>query len=117
MSTELLVTIVGALTTIFGSFLGWLFGKKRQNAELASMQLDYIKKLDDYYVEKIESLMLKDKEREVELSRINQVLKALINTICIRKVCPDRMGLSPEEMLHILQGDIPLNDILDGVKN
>lgn len=117
MSTELIISLLGTLTTITSGVMGWMFGKKRQNAEIASMQLDYIKKLDDYYVEKIESLMLKDKEREVELSRINQVLKALINTICIRKACPDRMGLSPEEMLHILQGDIPLNDILDGVKN
>ena len=117
MSTELLVTIIGALTTIFGSFLGWVFGKKKQNAEVASMQLDYIKKLDDYYVEKIEALMMKDKEREAELNRINQVLKAFINTICIKKACTERMGLSPEEMLSILQGDLQVKDILDGPTN
>ena len=111
MSTELIISLLGALTTITSGVMGWMFGKKRQNAEIASMQLDYIRKLDDYYVEKIESLMEQDKIREAELTRIKYVLKSLVNTLCIKKDCNIRIGFNPMEIDQILQGTIPIKDL------
>lgn len=47
MSTEIIIALLGIASTI----VSWALGRRRTNAEVAAMQMDYIKSADTFYRE------------------------------------------------------------------
>lgn len=111
MYQDLILTIGGTLTTILSGFLGWLFGRKRQNAEIAHMQLDYIAKMDKFYNEiidnlrkDVEELSEKDRVRGKEMLILRSMVTNIVNDVCLKKGCSMRIYYTEEELNSILKG-------------
>lgn len=111
MSPEILVSILGGLSSITTGFVGWLFGRKRQNAEIAHMQLDYITKMDKFYNDiidnlrkDIEELNEKDRVRSKEMLVLRSLVTNIVNDVCLKKGCAMRIYYTEEELNSILKG-------------
>ena len=108
---DISLTIVGTLTSVLSGFLGWLFGRKKQNAEIAHMQLDYMTKMDRFYNETIdnlrkdvEELIEKDRARNKEMLVLRSLVTNIVNDVCLKKGCAMRIYYTEEELNSILKG-------------
>ena len=111
MSPEILISILGGLSSVTTGFVGWLFGRKRQNAEIAHMQLDYITKMDKFYNDiidnlrkDIEELNEKDRVRSKEMLVLRSLVTNIVNDVCLKKGCAMRIYYTEEELNSILRG-------------
>lgn len=111
MSPEILISILGGLSSLTTGFVGWLFGRKRQNAEIAHMQLDYITKMDKFYNDiidnlrkDIEELNEKDRVRSKEMLVLRSLVTNIVNDVCLKKGCAMRIYYTEEELNSILKG-------------
>lgn len=108
---DISLTIVGTLTSVLSGFLGWVFGRKKQNAEIAHMQLDYMTKMDKFYNETIdnlrkdvEELIEKDRARNKEMLVLRSLVTNIVNDVCLKKGCAMRIYYTEEELNSILKG-------------
>lgn len=108
---DISLTIVGTLTSVLSGFLGWVFGRKKQNAEIAHMQLDYMTKMDKFYNETIdnlrkdvEELIEKDRVRNKEMLVLRSLVTNIVNDVCLKKGCAMRIYYTEEELNSILKG-------------
>lgn len=112
MTPEIIVSIVGVLSSVVSGMLGWVFGRKKQNAEIAHMQLDYITKMDKFYNDiidnlrkDIEELNEKDRVRSKEMLVLRSLVTNIVNDVCLKKGCPMRVYYTEEELNSILKGN------------
>lgn len=111
MNPDVLTSIVGVGGSILGAILGWVFGRKKQNAEIAHMQLDYIAKMDKFYNEiidnlrkDVEELNEKDRVRSKEMLVLRSMVTNIVNDVCLKKGCSMRIYYTEEELNSILKG-------------
>ena len=84
MGTEVMIAIVGAITTVFGAIIGNMQGKKKSNAEAGLMQIQTLEEIRKFYQTTITSqaeLVLRRDERitalEAELALYKQKVDML----------------------------------------
>ena len=111
MTPEITISIVGAIASVGTGFIGWVFGRKKQNAEIAHMQLEYISKMDKFYNEiidnlrkDVEELNEKDRVRSKEMLVLRSLVTNIVNDVCLKKGCPMRIYYTEEELNSILRG-------------
>lgn len=112
LSSDILISILGGLSSIATGLIGWLFGRKRQNTEIAHMQLDYIAKMDKFYNDiidnlrkDIEELNEKDRVRSKEMLVLRSLVTNIVNDVCLKKGCAMRVYYTEEELNSILRGN------------
>lgn len=113
MNPEVLISIIGVAGSAISAWLGWIFGRKKQNAEVAQMQLDYITKMDKFYNDiidnlrkDIEELNEKDRARSKEMLVLRSLVTNIVNDVCLKKGCAMRIYYTEEELDQILRHKI-----------
>lgn len=111
MSTEVIIALVGALTTILGTMLGNMQGRKKSNAEAGLMQVQTLEEIRKFYQTTIASqseLVLRRDERitalEAELALYKQKVDVLQQIVSryMNKQYSDNVGFTPSEVAEIL---------------
>lgn len=100
MSTEIIIAIIGIVSTI----VSWALGRRRTNAEIASMQMDYIKKADIFYNERIDRLQSEVTEQAKQIRALKLIVDRMIDDACLVKQCPKREYYTPDTLEEILEG-------------
>lgn len=106
MDMTVLIALIGILSNVISAWAGWFFGRKKQNAEVAMMQLEYIKSSDAFYKEKINDLTEENRRISIELHQLKAVVDAMIDDACLVKGCSKRQYYSPDRISEILRGHI-----------
>lgn len=97
----LITAAIGIVSTAVTGWLGWFFGRKRSNAEVADMQLNYIKKMDDYFTKKVDNLIAENERLSFELYQLKVIVDAMIDDACITKGCNKRENYTPHKLEEI----------------
>ena len=113
--TELIIALVGAITTVFGAILGNIQGRKKSNAEAGLMQVQTLEEIRKFYQTTIASqaeIVLKRDERisilENELAIYKQkvdMLQQVVSKLMYKKCSGDQNNadtFSQEEVLDML---------------
>ena len=116
MSQDVIISLIGIAGSAVTGLLGWIFGRRRQNAEIAHMQLDYIAKMDRFYNDiidnlrkDIEELSEKDRVRSKEMLVLRSLVTNIVNDVCLKKGCAMRIYYTEEELESILQHKNPVS--------
>lgn len=100
MGTEIIIAIIGVVSTI----VSWALGRRRANAEIASMQMDYIKKADVFYNERIDRLQAEVTSQAKQIRALKLIVDRMIDDACLVKQCPKREYYTPDTLEEILEG-------------
>ena len=81
MYTEIVIAIIGVISTVISSIVTWFISKRKYNAEvdntvIDSMQksLEFYKQLSDDNKERLDSLLKKNDQLEDEVAELRQLL-------------------------------------------
>lgn len=99
MATEIIIAIIGVVSTV----VSWALGRRRTNAEIATMQMDYIKSADTFYRERIDSLQDEVTKQAKQLRALRLIVNKMIDNACLVQKCPKRMYFSPDTLVEILE--------------
>lgn len=100
MGAEIIIAIIGVVSTI----VSWALGRRRTNAEIASMQMDYIKKADVFYNERIDRLQAEVTSQAKQIRALKLIVDRMIDDACLVKQCPKREYYTPDTLEEILEG-------------
>ena len=100
MGTEIIIAIIGVVSTI----VSWALGRRKTNAEIASMQMDYIKKADVFYNERIDRLQVEVTSQAKQIRALKLIVDRMIDDACLVKQCPKREYYTPDTLEEILEG-------------
>lgn len=100
MGTEIIIAIIGVVSTI----VSWALGRRRTNAEIASMQMDYIKKADVFYNERIDRLQAEVTSQAKQIRALKLIVDRMIDDACLVKQCPKREYYTSDTLEEILEG-------------
>lgn len=98
MATEIIIALIGIASTI----VSWALGRRRTNAEIASLQMDYIKKADTFYNDRIDKLQEEVTEQAKQIRVLRILVDKMIDDACLAKNCPKRMYYTPNTLAEVL---------------
>lgn len=101
MSTEVIIALIGVASTI----VSWALGRRRTNAEIANMQMDYIKKADIFYNERIDALQEEVSKQATEIRALRVILNRVIDNACLEQKCSKRIYYNPDTLSDILTAE------------
>ena len=88
---------LGVITTIGSGWTSWFFARKKYNSEvdnnlIKNMQesLEFYKKLSDDNKERLEDVLKRNEELEMEIKKLNERLLNIMTTICVDLSCQVR---------------------------
>jgi hypothetical protein len=98
VSTEIIIALLGIASTI----VSWALGRKRTNAEVAAMQMDYIKSADTFYRERIDNLQKEVAEQAKQIRALRLIIDKVIDNACLVQKCPKRKYYNPDILAEIM---------------
>lgn len=94
MTTEVIIALIGVLSTITGSWTSWFFARKKYNSEvdnnlIENMQksLEFYKKLSDDNKSRLDEALKRNDLLEKEMFQLRQQVFELMNNICYDVTC------------------------------
>lgn len=109
MNTEILITLLGVLSSGITGFIGWFVGRRKQNAESSILEVTALKEIRAFYEailkdnsEQISQyIQLAQKDRE-DLRNLRIIVDNLIDDACLKKGCSDRIYYDARKVNSIL---------------
>lgn len=110
MSTEVILSLITILASIISGVMGWLFGRRKQNAKAVLLETQGIDAMRQFYETILndinkrlqEYIQLSTKNRS-ELHQLRQVVDILIDEACLRIGCNKRIFYSSNTRDSILK--------------
>lgn len=100
MTSELLIALIGVLSTALGSYMSFLFTRKKYHTEvdnnvIENMQksLDFYTKLSDDNKARLEEALKRNDALEDEVRDLRNQMFKLLNNICYDLTCSARQKL------------------------
>lgn len=97
MTTEVIIALIGVLSTITGSWTSWFFARKKYNSEvdnnlIENMQksLEFYKKLSDDNKERLDEVLKRNEDLESQVEQLRNQVFSLMQTMCIDMTCEYR---------------------------
>lgn len=95
LDIQVIVTgVVGLITTITGSWVSWLFAKKKYNAEVDSNLIENMQKSLDFYMKlsddnkaRLDEALKRNDALEDEVRELRKQMFELMNNICYDMSC------------------------------
>lgn len=98
MSAEIIIALIGVASTV----VSWLLGRRRTNAEIANMQMDYIKKADVFYNGRIDTLQEEVTKQAKQIRILKLVIDKMLDDACLSKNCSKRIYYTPATLKEIM---------------
>lgn len=103
MTTEVIIALIGVLSTITGSFTSWVFARKKYNSEVDNnlienmkKSLDFYKQLSDDNRERLEEVLKRNENLEAEVAQLRAQVFDLMHSICFDLTCNYRKAIKPD---------------------
>lgn len=97
MYTEIIIAIIGVISTVISSVVTWFISKRKYNAEvdntvIDSMQksLEFYKQLSDDNKERLDNLLKRNDQLEDEVAELRRQVFNMLNNVCYRQSCTIR---------------------------
>lgn len=114
---EILIAIIGVISTVTGSFTSWFFTRKKYHTEVTSNELENLKKSLDFY----ENIVKDNNKRlqfyidlaennRIEVYRLKGTIHRLLNNSCLDDGCSKRKFYTEKQIREILGEIIPAID-------
>lgn len=94
MSTEIIISIIGFITTTAGSTLSWFLARKKYNTEVDSSiinnmreSLEFYKSLSTDNKERLDEMLKRTDSLEEENNKLKNQMMGLLSSICIDLSC------------------------------
>lgn len=101
MSTEITIALIGIVST----FVSWLLGRRRTNAEIASMQMDYIEKANIFYNNRIDELQKEVRKLERQTRGLKLLIDKMLDDACLVKGCSKRVYYTPDILKEVMSAE------------
>lgn len=101
MPTEVIIALIGVASTV----VSWALGRRRTNAEIANMQMDYIKKADTFYNQRIDALQNEVQEQSQQLRALRIIVDRMVDNACLAKQCSKRIYYNPDTLAEIFKDE------------
>lgn len=99
MSTEIIIALIGILSTIISSWVSWFLTRRKYNSEvdnnlIKNMQdsLEFYKKLSDDNKSRLDEVLKRNENLEEEVKELRQQVMGLMTSICTDLSCQIRKG-------------------------
>lgn len=99
MSTEIIIALIGILSTIISSWVSWFLTRRKYNSEvdnnlIKNMQdsLEFYKKLSDDNKSRLNEVLKRNENLEEEVKELRQQVMGLMTSICTDLSCQIRKG-------------------------
>lgn len=97
MITEIIVGLIGVLSTVVSSFITFILTKKKYNAEVdASViqnlkeSLEFYRKLSDDNKQRLDDILKRNEQLEDEVKELRKQVLSLMASICYDATCTAR---------------------------
>lgn len=94
MSSELIIALIGIVSTIVSGWTSWFFTRKKYNSEvdnsvIANMKesLDFYKQLSDDNRERLEEVLRRNEQLEKEIQQLRTQVFELMTNLCYNMGC------------------------------
>ena len=94
MSTEIIIALIGILSTVISSWVSWFLTRRKQNSEVdnttiqnMSESLEFYKKLSDDNKRRLDEVLLRNDQLEKEIEDLRNQMFRLMSTICVDLTC------------------------------
>lgn len=94
MSTELIITLLGIVSTAISSWLTWFFTRKKYNSEVDNNliqnmkeSLDFYRKLSDDNRARLEEVLKRNESLEQEVAELRKQMFSLMGSLCLDLSC------------------------------
>lgn len=94
IQTEIIIALIGLLSTILGSWASWFFARKKYNSEvdnnlIVNMQksLEFYMKLSDDNKERLNEALKRNDQLQEEVIQLRAQVYTLMNSICYDMSC------------------------------
>lgn len=111
MTAEVIIALIGVLSTITGSWTSWFFARKKYNSEvdnnvIENMQksLDFYKQLSDDNRTRLDEVLERNKELETQVNQLRNQVFDLMQSICFDMTCEYRKQVKPKPKNKPLKG-------------
>lgn len=99
MSTEIIIALIGILSTVISSWVSWFLTRRKYNSEvdnnlIKNMQdsLEFYKKLSDDNKSRLDEVLKRNENLEEEVKELRQQVMGLMTSICTDLSCQIRKG-------------------------
>ena len=101
MTTEVIIALIGVLSTITGSWTSWFFARRKYNSEVDNnlieniqKSLEFYKKLSDDNKERLDEVLKRNEDLESQVSQLRNQVFSLMQTMCIDMTCEYRKQIN-----------------------
>lgn len=103
MSAEVIIALIGVLSTITGSWTSWFFTRRKYNSEvdnniIENMQksLEFYKQLSDDNKARLDEVLERNKDLETQVNQLRNQVFDLMQSICFDMTCELRKTVKPK---------------------
>lgn len=103
MTAEVIIALIGVLSTITGSWTSWFFARRKYNSEvdnnvIENMQksLEFYKQLSDDNKARLDEVLERNKELETQVNQLRNQVFGLMQSICFDMTCEYRKQVKPK---------------------
>ena len=111
MSSEIIIGLIGIVSTTLSSWITWFLTRKKYNTEVdqnliqnMKESLDFYRQLSDDNKSRLEEVLKRNDELEQEVKKLRDQVFIIMNQICLNSQCQVRVKNAP------LHGDKQINN-------
>lgn len=109
MSTEIILALIGLASSTLSGSLGWMLGKRKQNAEASLLEANSLETTRQLYESIIKDMQSKlayyielSESNRKEIHMLRRLVDSLIDDACLKKGCSMRVYYDPEAINSIV---------------
>lgn len=109
MNTEILIAMIGVITTLMSSGVTYLFTKKKYNSEVDSNEIQNLRNSLDFYeeivkdnVNRLDQYIKLAESNQKEVYRLKGIVNMLLNNSCLDINCTKRVFYKKQQIDEIL---------------
>nr|DAU83993.1 MAG TPA: hypothetical protein [Crassvirales sp.] len=117
MSDSVLIALIGVVSTVTSSFVGWLLAKRKYKVSVDSNEIDNLRKSLEFYEKivtdnnkKLDFYIKLAEDNRVEVYRLRGVVHKILVSSCLDGTCVKRVFYTDEQVREILGDTKPLNN-------
>ncbi len=112
MDSQIIVTVIGVISSGITGLFGWFIGKRKRNIETDGAQIDNIAKQVEVYKDLVQDLQQQlqgyisdNHEIRSDLIKLRKTVGRIVVDVCLTKNCSERTYLKDQTINQLLQGN------------
>ena len=97
IQSNIIIAALGLITTVLGSWVSYIFTRRKYNSEVDSLSISNMRKSLDFYIklsddnkDRLDEVLAKNENLESEINMLRSQVYELANTMCLNRSCSSR---------------------------